>query len=114
MHRRNFLRAALALPGIGRLFAQGAKGDGWRTFEVTTRVEVLKPAGATSVWVPAALTTGTPYQKTLANTFQCEGGTARMVESRADGLGMVAADFPSGVKPILTVISRVATKDWPV
>src|SRR5580704_5405676 len=98
MHRRNFLRAGLALPGIGRMFAQGAASDGWRTFEVTTRVEVLKPSGATRVWVPAALTAGTPYQKTLANTFQCEGGAARMVQTRGDGLGIVTADFPAGVK----------------
>ncbi len=112
--RRRFIQAGLALPAAGRLFAQGVKGDGWRTFEVTTRVEVLKPSGTTRVSVPAALITPTPYQKTLANTFQCEGGTAKMVESKEDGLGIVAAEFPAGVKPALTVTSRVATRDWSV
>jgi transglutaminase-like putative cysteine protease len=111
MHRRNFIWASLALPHAGRLFAQGGA---WRTFEVTTRVEVLKPSGATRVSVPAALTVNTPYQKTLANTFQCEGGAAKIVESKADALGMVAAEFPAGVKPILSVTSRVATRDWRV
>ena len=80
----------------------------------STRVEVLKAAGTTRVSVPAALTIPTPYQKTLANTFHCEGATAKMVESKEDGLAMVVAEFPDGVKPALTVTSRVATRDWSV
>ena len=97
--------------GAGRLLAQNLNGGGWRTFEVTTRVEVLKPSGTTRVWVPAALTTATPYQRTLSNTFQCDGA-ARMVDGKADGIGIVFAEFPAGAKPLLTVVSRVATKDY--
>ena len=43
-----------------------------------------------------------------------EGGTAEIVEGRADGLGIIAAEFPAGVKPILTLTSRVATKNYAV
>ena len=42
------------------------------------------------------------------------GGTARIVESKADGLGIIAAEFPAGVKPVLTLTSRVATKNYAV
>jgi transglutaminase-like putative cysteine protease len=112
MNRRDFLRAGVAAAGARTLFAQS--GSEWRTFEVTTRVEVLKPSGFTHIWVPAALTTSTPYQKTLTNTFRCDGGSATMVESQMDGLGIVSADFPAGTRPLLTVVSRVATKDWAV
>ena len=49
----------------------------WRTFEVTTRVEVLRPSGPTRIWVPAALIVSTPYQKTLATTFHCEDGSVK-------------------------------------
>jgi len=83
-------------------------------FEVTTRVEVLKPSGATRVWLPALLTGSTPYQKTLSNRFSAAGGTARMVETKADALGIVAAEFPSGVNPVLTLTSRVTTKNYAV
>ena len=103
-----------ALLKPGHLFAESAKAGGWRTFEVTTRVEVLKPLGPTRIWVPAALASPTPYQKTLANTFQCEGGTAKLIAGQADAMGIVAAEFPSGAKPALTVTSRVATRDWAV
>ncbi|MEI9974909.1 MAG: transglutaminase domain-containing protein [Ignavibacteriota bacterium] len=111
MNRRHFVKTGLALPAAARLFAQEAN-KGWRTFEVTTRVEVLKPVGATRVAVPGALTVSTPYQKTLSNTFQCETGQAQRVESKADGLAIVSAEFPEGATPALTVTSRVSTRDW--
>ena len=83
-------------------------------FEVTTRVEVLKPSGTTRVWLPAALIGETPYQKTLANRFSAEGGTAEIVESEADALGIIAAKFPAGVRPVLTVTIRIATNNYAV
>jgi len=92
----------------------GTTPGSWRTFEVTTRVEVLKSSGATRIWVPAALINQTPFQRTLANTFDAKGGTAKIVESKADALGIIASQFPAGVKPILTVTSRIATKDYAV
>jgi transglutaminase-like putative cysteine protease len=120
MNRRNFLLSASAVSAglvfskAGRLFAEGAAPDGWRTFEVTTHVEVLKSSGITRIWVPAALNAQTPFQKTLANTFTVEGGTAKTVESQSDALGIIAAEFPSGVKPVLTVTSRIATRNYTV
>ncbi len=74
-------------------------------------MEVLKSAGTTRVWVPAALIRETPFQRTFANTFAAEGGTARMIESQPDALGIIAAEFPAGAKPVVTVVSRVATRD---
>lgn len=120
MNRRDFVRSAgiisatLAFPGRECVFAEGETSSHWRTFEVTTRVEVLKPSGTTRIWVPAALVRQTPFQKTLSNTFNAEGGAAKIVESQADALGIIAAEFPAGTKPILTATSRVATRDCAV
>jgi transglutaminase-like putative cysteine protease len=120
MNRRDFLQlagvasASLAFPATGRLFAQSKPSGNWRTFEVTTRIEVLKPSGATRVWTPAALIGNTPYQKTLANHFSAAGGSAEIIESKADKLGIIAAKFPAGVKPVLIVTSRMATKNYAV
>jgi transglutaminase-like putative cysteine protease len=117
MNRRDFLwsagaaSATFAFPKAARLFALGETPGGWRTFEVTTRVEVLKFSGTTLVWLPAALIRETPYQKTLANNFHADGGSAELVENKADSLGIVTARFPAGVKPVLTLTSRVATKN---
>ncbi len=111
--RRDFLRGAAVFSGAfvsRRLTAEPA----WRTFEVTTRIEVLHPAGVTRVWAPAALLSQTPFQRTLANTYRGADGSAKMVESKADGLGIVTAEFPAGAKATLTVTSRVATRNWGV
>ena len=120
MKRRDFLRSAgvvsgaLAFPKAGRLFAQGTAPETWRTFDVTTSVQVLKPSGTTRIWMPAALVSPTPFQKTLANDFKAEGGTAKLIESGADTLGIIAAEFPAGVMPVLTVTSRLTTKNFAV
>jgi transglutaminase-like putative cysteine protease len=103
--------AAFILRNPNRLLAEDAK---WRTFEVTTRVEVLKPSGATRIWVPAGLLAATPYQKTLSNTYQAEGTAAKMLQSKTDGLGIISAEFPSGARPALTVSSRLTTRNWAV
>jgi len=44
----------------------------------------------------------------------CGRGVAKMVASEADGLAIVAAEFPAGARPMVTLVSRVATKDCAV
>jgi transglutaminase-like putative cysteine protease len=123
VNRRDFLQTAgfvsagLALPNTASLFAresQTVAPAGWRTFEVTTRVEVLKPSGVTRIWLPAALTTETPFQRTLSNTFNAEAGSPKLIESKPDSLGIIAAEFPEGAKPVLTSTSRVTTRNYAV
>jgi len=106
--------ASLALPKSARLLALGDPRGAWRTFEVTASVEVLNPSGTTRVWLPAALLRDTVFQKTLANDFRAEGGKVELVENKADALGIVAATFPAGTKPVLTLTSRVSTRDYAV
>jgi transglutaminase-like putative cysteine protease len=121
MNRRDFLQtagafsASLAFPAR-RFFALGetTTADGWRTFEVTTRVEVLKPAGTTYIWLPAALQRDTLFQKTLANEFHAGGGAAELFVEKQDALGIVTAKFPEGVKPVLTLTCRASTKGYGV
>src|SRR5215813_8557737 len=97
MNRRDFLQAAgsvatgLAFSSPEHLLAGDAR---WRTFEVTTQVEVLKPSGTTRIWVPAALISSTPYQRTVGNDFRCESGAARVVVDKTEALGIVVAEFP--------------------
>ncbi len=120
MNRREFLRAAGAIsagcmiPRTSELFASSSSSSGWRIFEVTTRVEVLNPAGVTRVWIPAALIRETAFQKTIWNRFDCFGGRASLIENREDALGILSAEFPQGIKPILILTSRIAVRDYTV
>jgi len=71
MNRRDFLwsasaaSATLALANPVRLFAEGAAPGTWRTFEVTTRVEVLKSAGITRIWYPVHSSIPRPSKDSL-------------------------------------------------
>jgi transglutaminase-like putative cysteine protease len=117
MIRREFLRstsiasAAAVLPRSWRLQRMEAHDAPWRTFEITTKVEILKPAGTSRIWIPAALPQETPFQKTLSNTFNIEGTAAKLIESKPEALAILAAEFPEGVKPLLTATSRISTRD---
>jgi transglutaminase-like putative cysteine protease len=117
MNRRDFFRttglasAGLVLPA-SRAFAAGAGASGaWRTFEVSTRVEILEPKGVTRVWLPVPLNEDRPFQKPLGNDFQAEGGTTRFAMDPHYAAGMVCAEWAEGVKPVMVVKSRFATRD---
>jgi transglutaminase-like putative cysteine protease len=120
MKRRDFLRsagsisAAMAFSKLPRFSALAEDTGTWRTFDVITRVEVLKYSGTTRIWVPAALINPAPFQKTISNAFDAGAGSAKLVQSSSNSLGIVAAEFSPGVKPLLTVTSRVATKNYAV
>src|SRR6185436_1581907 len=120
MNRRKFLQstgvvsASLAIPKRARAWALAGSGGSWRTFEVTTLVEVRKHSGLTRVWLPAALLRDTPFQKTLSNEFRADGGTAELVKKESDAMGVVSASFPEGVPPVVTLTSRVQTRNYAV
>jgi len=119
MKRREFLQhtgsvcVGLAISKAVPLFADSVSSP-WRTFEVTTRVEVVKPSGATHIWLPAALIRETPFQKTLANKFSAEGGTAKFTENKQDLLGIITATYPEHATPVLTLTNRVSLKNYGV
>ena len=120
MNRRGFLRSAglafasftLAKTELG--FGENSPSDEWRSFEVTTRAEVLKPAGETKVWLPAALIQSTPFQRTISNRFSAEGGTAKMTQSSPNDLGIVVATFPPDAKPVVMLTSQVSLKNYSI
>jgi transglutaminase-like putative cysteine protease len=120
MNRREFVRSSsVALAGLAVAdarfsFAKEPSSEIWRKFEVTTRVEVLKPTGETEVWLPAALIQNTVFQRTISNQFHADGAKAKMVEVKPEGMGIVVATFSSGVKPVATLTSQVALKNYTV
>ena len=119
MKRRQFLQlsgiasAGLVLPpSIPAAFAQAASpAERWRVYEVTTRVEVLRPAGVTRVWLPTPLVVDAPYEKSLGDTFHAEGGTSGFSTDPKYGAGIVWAEWAAGVKPAIEMKSRFATRD---
>jgi transglutaminase-like putative cysteine protease len=92
------------------LFAQASASEPWRVFEITTRVEILRPVGPTRVWLPTPLAVA-PYQKTMGDTYQAGSGRVVMIETNENEPDMLAATWDEGVRPVLTLTSRVVTRD---
>ena len=125
--RRQFLRAAAAsslasLPALS--FAQNADAlerqfapqpGAWRTFEITTRIEIAAPSGQTRVWVPVP-SVNTAWQKSMESGIN-SNGSARMLADGSEGARMVYAEFNAAqAQPFVEVTSRIQTQnrlqDW--
>ena len=125
--RRTFLKntaaaaMAAALPSLN--FAQAPaqrshfapQSGAWRTFEVTTRVDILKPQGVTKVWLPIP-SVNSDYQRSFESSFS-SNGTAKLTQDGQDGAKMLYAEFAEGeAKPFIELTSRVQTQgravDW--
>src|SRR6266403_1563602 len=119
MNRRDFLKqgltasAGLALGG-GAEFAPGANANDakWRTFEVTTRIDIADPVGAVRAWVPVPLMTNTDYFKREPDSWTGNYKTVRAAQTDKVGTGLVFAEWPAGEKsPTVEVKSRFMTQD---
>jgi transglutaminase-like putative cysteine protease len=116
--------AAVALPFAG--FAAGVptlparrfepRVEGWRTFDVTTRVTVADVQGATKVWLPIP-DVESDYQRAIGHGWTSNAAAVRIVADAERGVRMLHAEFPAGVKdPVLESTSRFRTRnravDW--
>lgn len=124
--RRQFVKnSALALAGYAlhaRVGAQTAAPaaplerrfspvpGAWRTFEVTTRVDIVKPQGGTRVWLPVP-SVNSDWQQSLESSYTCNG-TARMEDDDHYGAKMVYVEFAENqVQPFVELTSRVQTRN---
>ena len=121
MDRRTFLRtgvgvstavaAGLRVP-LGALAADNSGQAKWRTFEVTSKVEIVKPSGATRAWVPMPLMPDTDYQKGLGQSWTGNAATMRVYRDEKYGAGIFYAEWPAGeTAPFAEVVTRFATRD---
>jgi transglutaminase-like putative cysteine protease len=119
MERRTFLKTGattLAAASLARpLTAIGAETSGgtkWRTFEVTSRLEIIQPSGPTRGWVPLPLMPDTDYQKSLGQTWTGNASIMRVFRDEKYGAGIFYAEWPSGeAAPAAEVTTRFATRD---
>jgi transglutaminase-like putative cysteine protease len=81
----------------------------WRTFDVTTRVEIADPQGATRIWLPVP-SVDTAWQQSL-DTRITSNGQARVASDGQEGTRFVSAAFAAGVRPVIEITSRVQTQN---
>ena len=125
MNRRTFLRTTTAMSGLAALsglpgVARVARGQHkefnprpgtWRTYELTTRVEVLKPRGLTQVWIPVPALDA-DYQKPGDSRWSGNARTTQLVTEAQYGAVMLYAEFPETEKaPVVELVSQFRTQD---
>src|SRR5213079_246870 len=120
MDRRAFLKAGAILPTTAalprlahaqQLPFEPRQAEKWRSFEVTTRVEIVFPEGTTRVWLPVP-SVDSGYQKTIDNAWSGNAQTAKIAYDGTYGAGMLYAEWPTEEKnPVVELYSRFATRD---
>ena len=126
MKRRDFILyfstavpAASTLTTVSRWSAARAAepalpaGEGWRTFEVVTSVDIASPAGKTLLWVPLPSNAVTDYQRLLDVKWETPGATkAEIATVPGYDVRLLRVEWadPSALGPV-SVKTRVATRD---
>lgn len=116
MNRRDFLRANGSICAgwaLTKALPMLAASE-WRTFDVVTRVELLKPDGVSHIWLPAPLIRDTAYQKTLSTKFTAHRGKAKLSKDKQNTLGIVSAMYAANARPELTMTSRFSVRNYAV
>jgi transglutaminase-like putative cysteine protease len=130
MDRRTFLKMSTAMPVVAAASnlpglisvasAQPKEFDprpgSWRTFEITTRVEVLNPRGVTRAWLPVPSVKGN-FQTPLDNKWTGNAKTMQLVDDGKHDARMLYAEFADGeTAPVVELVSVVKTDsravDW--
>lgn len=101
--------AALAQQEEKRQFAP--QPGNWRTFEVTTTVNLQKATtGSSRVWVPLP-SVDTDWQHSLSSSWSGNAKAMRLGADSQYGARYLMAEFDGSAPPQLEVVSRVQTRD---
>ena len=118
MKRRTFLKqgvgASLLLAGLPRLARQAEADEAkWRSFEVTTLVEVVDTVGTTRAWVPVPLMVDTDYfRRQGADTWKGNAATSKLHRDDKYDAGFVYAEWAATEKaPVIEIVSRFSARD---
>ena len=71
----------------------------WRTFEVTTRVDLADPVGASRIWLPVP-SVNTDWQRSLESRYS-SNGKSQMGSDGVEGARILFPEFADGGKPFL-------------
>lgn len=98
--------SSIETPAPERVFTP--QPEKWRTFEVTTRVDILKTDGVTRVWLPVP-SINSYWQKSENNSFSSNGAT-RLRNDGLQNVQMLYTEFAASVvSPYVEITSRVQT-----
>ncbi len=121
MNRRNIIKGAVAVSATSLLsnVALAADADpfaphpgSWRSFEVTTHLEIEARQGPIRAWVPLPAFAASEWIRPLGDTWQAQGAQAAKHRVGPYDATMLAVEWPAGTeRAVADIVSRVATRD---
>lgn len=116
--RRTILKAGAAvslstgLPRFASAYGTFNPQPGaWRTFQVTTKLDIAKTEGKTQAWIPVPSVNEADWFKSLGSEFT-GNGKATLVRDPKYGAQFVHVEWKDGEKaPAIEVTSKIATRD---
>ena len=113
MHRRAFLQSAAAFTAVASLPWRESRAEApWRTFEVTTRADIVRAQGISRAWLPLPSIDGNGWQKVIGNRWSGNAAKVQVLKDAKYGVGMLYAEWRDGeTNPFLELHTRFATRD---
>jgi len=115
MDRRDFLKTTAAATAVASMPWRDAvartTGD-WRSYEIVTRVTILKPQGGSKAWIPLPMMDETEWQRPVGSSWSGNAATAKIARDGKYGAAMVFAEWSGGeAAPLIEVTSSFMTRD---
>ena len=108
-----FSAAALMLPNVARAEVKFDPQPGkWRTFSITTRIELADAGKAAHVWVPLPSLTEDAWIVPEGDEWSSNAASAEIITDPKYGAKLLRANFAVGNEPgVIEVRSRIRTQD---
>jgi len=120
MNRRSFLNtgvvisAAVAWPRVAftHQSANSAPVPRWRSFELTSRIEILKPEAGAQAWLPLPSVAAPAWVRNEGNTWSGNAESVNVMHDNKYGAGILYARWSANeAAPVLEVVSRFSARD---
>ncbi|SRR5579871_102880 len=119
--RRDFLKTAaassltVALPLVLRAAGNvpfAPTPGRWRKFELTTRVEILKPEGAVRAWIPVPAFEASDWVRPHGHRPHAEGGSVSIKRVNGSTADAMMVEWPAGAKSLVAEVrSEISSQD---
>jgi transglutaminase-like putative cysteine protease len=118
INRRELLKGGAAV-SVAAVFGDAACAEdafapapgAWRTFQVTTQVQMAVPQGDAQAWVPLPSVNEADWFRSLGNAWKANARTAEMVRDPKYSAEMLHFTWSGETTPVVEVTSRIATRD---
>ena len=120
MDRRRFLLSGAALSATVMLPRVGPAAEvafaptpgAWRSFELTTRIEIAKPRGVSQAWLPVPSLDAPDWMRPTGNQWQGNTASAEIYQEPRYGGQLLHAVWADGEPaPVVELTSRFSTRD---